>query len=336
MTALELRHTPPLNDPPTLVAALGLQRGALTHGVGVTVCCPAHDDRSPSCSVFRGQDGTVGIRCHGCGWTGDALSLIAVANGLDVRADWPRVREHALRLTGCAVPQVVREQREERGYPPPEEVAALWGACVPCADDADVVTLLQRRGLDATLVDVLRLARVLPATAALPRWASYRGRRDQAAPWSETGHRLIVPVYDHSGAHRSFRAWCVLHESDDPKRLPPAGFAVRGLVLADDVAAAMLAGTASPLRIVIVEGEPDFVTWSTHTSDANADPPAVLGVVSGSWTETIAARVPDGSRVAIRTHHDAAGDKYAETIARTLVHRCEVGRARAHQASEAS
>jgi DNA primase len=52
----------------------------------------------------------------------------------------------------------------------------------------------------------------------------------------------------------------------------------------------------------------------------------VLGIVSGSWTDELAQRVPAGTRVLIRTDADAAGDKYARRIAETLRHCREVDR----------
>ena len=78
------------------------------------------------------------------------------------------------------------------------------------------------------------------------------------------------------------------------------------------------------LRILVVEGEPDFLTWATQAAATDFDVPLVIGVISGSWSERLAARLPTGARVIIRTHHDAAGDRYAEAIRETLSHRCAV------------
>jgi hypothetical protein len=133
-------------------------------------------------------------------------------------------------------------------------------------------------------------------------------------------------VYDATGEMSSVRAWCV-RPSEGPKRLPPAGYRATGLVLACGGAIALLAAGRlpegpSPLRVLVVEGEPDFLTWATHFSDADTNAPLVFGVVSGAWTEAIASRIPDGTRVIIRTHHDSVGDGYAEVVRRTLHDRC--------------
>ena len=56
----------------------------------------------------------------------------------------------------------------------------------------------------------------------------------------------------------------------------------------------------------------------------------MLGIFAGSWSNALAARIPTGTRVAIRTDHDdnGAGDRYAELIARSLAGRCELRRTR--------
>jgi hypothetical protein len=84
-----------------------------------------------------------------------------------------------------------------------------------------------------------------------------------------------------------------------------------------------------PLRVVVVEGEPDFLTWATRFSDADEDVPVVLGVLSGGWSNDMAMRIPDDARVVIRTHHDPAGDAYADVVRESLGPRCEVLRSRA-------
>jgi hypothetical protein len=79
-----------------------------------------------------------------------------------------------------------------------------------------------------------------------------------------------------------------------------------------------------PAALVIAEGVPDFLTWPTRYSDRDESAPAVIGVISGSWSDAIAARVPDGLRVAVRTHRDDAGRGYASRICASLSPRCVV------------
>ncbi|MBI2391497.1 MAG: hypothetical protein HYV09_18045 [Deltaproteobacteria bacterium] len=94
----ELRHR--LDDPARVVHLLGVDKGARRQPRGLLVRCPAHEDRTPSCSVRVGADGTIACRCHGCGWTGDVLGLIAAVRGLDPRHDFARVLEEAADLAG--------------------------------------------------------------------------------------------------------------------------------------------------------------------------------------------------------------------------------------------
>ena len=112
------------------------------------------------------------------------------------------------------------------------------------------------------------------------------------------------------------------------KALNPSGYGYAGLVMADPVGVSLLRGQPEKTwdgRIVVVEGEPDFWTWSCHPGRLEKNPTwAVLGVVSGSWSESLAERIPSEARVILRTHHDEPGEKYAERIRLTLQDRCSV------------
>src|SRR5690242_18399964 len=96
--ATELRYR--LADPVDLARRLGLLEGAKRQPTGLFVLCPAHGERTPSCSVTRGPDGTIRVRCFGCDLSGDVLTLVAAASGLDVRRDFRRVLERAASAAG--------------------------------------------------------------------------------------------------------------------------------------------------------------------------------------------------------------------------------------------
>lgn len=289
---------------------------------GLIIRCPWHEERSPSCSVRLGRDGTVAVRCHGCGASGDALSLVAVVEGLDVRRDFVAVLERAAELAGVTSSLPAAPVRRpspmpivDRDYPPIAEVRALLAASGPVSLDAEASAMLAERGLDAELVDAHDLAVVVPACVTVPRWASFRG-----APWTRTGHRLLVPMFDATGALRTVRAWRVV-ESDLPKRLPPGGYRASGVVMADEFALAMLRGTYAPRRVVVVEGEPDFFA---HRLLAGKMLAARLGIVSGSWSDELSARIPDGAEVTTWTDDDDAGERYAVEVRASLERRCVV------------
>jgi hypothetical protein len=75
--------------------------------------------------------------------------------------------------------------------------------------------------------------------------------------------------------------------------------------------------------VIITEGAPDFLTVATHYG-CTEYAPAVLGVVSGSWSDELAARIPTECRVVVRVHRDEAGAKYLAAIRRSLSGRCRV------------
>lgn len=245
----------------------------------------------------------------------------------------------------------VRELAQQRGYPPEAEVKALWAAARPLVDyapdgpdrtktvgaDRRVYAMLRSRALSPEAVTDLDLARVLTPGAPLPRWARFKGEHPASKPWPELGFRLVLPVYDAKGAMRSVRAWRVTEPAykGEPKRLPPYDFAVKGLALACPVAQRMLAeGRApawwpegEPMGVVLCEGEPDFLTVATSYHDAHPRPDAVLGIPgSGSWSEALAARIPDGAWVYVHTHHDGPGDGYAAEAYAMLRGRCRLMR----------
>jgi hypothetical protein len=327
--ARELRYE--LVDAAFVCERLGLMGGRNTftrQAGGVIVRCPWHEDRTPSCSVRRGPDGTIAVRCHGCGATGDVLSLVAIVNGLSTRTDFRQVMLAAAELGGLhGLASELRtgiEQPERpkavappaapapRDYPAPGEVSLVWDAAGALSADAEAAAWATSRGLDADRIDAAGLARVIAADARLPRWAAYQG-----APWTATGHRLVVPMRDASGVIRSVRAGRIV-DGDTPKRLPPGGHKATGLVMACEIGTAMLLGTLAPREVCLVEGEPDFLTWATRQT---ASVVATIGIVSGSWngwTTSFAERVPRGAEVWIRTDADAAGDKYKREAARTL------------------
>jgi predicted P-loop ATPase len=320
-TAAQLKAL--LRDPLDVATRLELAddpRRVLRQAGGITVLCPAHKEDTPSCSLRTGPDGTLQAKCFGCDFAGDIYNLIAAVDGLDPKTDFPAILKRAAELAGredlagsaASGPRTRQEPKKSAPkYPSRSEVDALLAACVSVATDDDVRAYLESRGLHAKRVAELKLALALPTDAAAPAWARF-GR-----PWAKTGHRLLFAVVDHLGEVQSVRAGRIT-DATSPKRVPPKGFSTAGLVLANPAAVAMLRGDAAPAKLVVVEGEPDWLVWATRT-----DLP-VIGVLSGSWTSEIAARVPDGAQVVVRTHHDPAGDKYAAEVRISLGDRCSV------------
>lgn len=325
--ARELRRL--LNDGPWLVERLGLLEGSKREGRDcIKIVCPWHADRRPSCAVTLRSDGTISVWCFACQHSGTALDLIAAAHGLDCdrKEDFVRVKEEAERLLGGvpgSAPPARRPAPAVKKRPPAEEVAKAWAGSFAASKEPD---LLQVRGLDAAEVQAAELARLLPRTARLPRWA-----RCQGQGWAAR-HRVLVPLYGASGAMESLHARDLQPGAADPKALSPTGCLLAGLVMANARGQELLRTGAAPgAGVLVAEGVPDFLTLALLEPER-----AVLGLVGWSWSDDVAARIPDGAPVTIWTHTDAeqvgpdgrprgeAGQKYAQKLVRSLRGRCPV------------
>ena len=322
-----------LTDPQRLCRDLNLLNGSQRQATGVLIRCPAHKEKNASCSVTLGPDGTIRVKCFACDFAGNVFSLVATAYGLDIRNQFREVLEEAANIAGrhdlaeeirggkavgsprpLMSPPVITPPVPEPDYPEIRDVEAVWNSAQAVTDDIDISTYLEGRGITARIVTMYNLARVMALTTIRPRWARYQG-----VSWFETGHRLLVPVYTPDGQRRSLRAWRVI-DGETPKRLPPGGHKASGLILANPNACALLRGEIGPTLVIVVEGEPDFLTHACR-----AEGP-VIGVLSGSWTQEFANRIPLGSEVIVRTHHDRAGDKYSTEIIKSIAKRCMVWR----------
>ena len=131
------------------------------------------------------------------------------------------------------------------------------------------------------------------------------------------------------GSPRRLRARAI-DATTTPKSLAPSGYTVKGLVLADPLAQQLLGGVCpswwQPRQVIVAEGEPDWLLWALRQPETDEQGPAVLGVEAGAWSPQIAARIPTGASVVIRTHHDEPGRRYAQQIAASLLGRCRIFR----------
>ncbi|MCB9508507.1 MAG: hypothetical protein H6697_12695 [Myxococcales bacterium] len=292
-------------------------------------CCPFHAEDTPSFHVRRS---TGRFKCFGCGESGDAIDFARRVYGLS----YPQ----AVRMLGSSIAMTpgptTNSGRSARssGRPPARELIELLAATVPVDQDEEVATYLRSRALDPTAVAArVSLARALPSQAPCPSWAKkaeYPGQRAQ--PWSCCGYRLIVPLFaPGTWEPVSLRARRI--HSGGAKGVAGYGLTSKNLVMADALGRYLLAHSRMPDdwpkgecgRVLIAEGEPDFWTLATHWPDAHAAP-AVLGIVSGSWTPEVAHCIPSGTRVEIRTDADAGGERLADAIIHDLAGRCQLER----------
>ena len=326
-----------------LCDALGLTAGGpnvfARQAGGLIVRCPVHEENTPSCSIQL-RDGLILWHCHGCDASGDAISLVTAARGMSMRGPgfrdvliesariaglWSAVSALESGVDAADGPSLSRTAPRTNPDPVeatrtyPDDAGAFWGSLDALETEELACGYLCSRGISHERADAAGVLRVIPSGMQLPQWARYRGRT-----WIETGHRLVVPVYDAGGTIRSVRGWRII-DGDSPKRLPPGGHKASELVMADEWALAWLRGQRRPERVVISEGEPDFTVWATRLNDPNT---AIIGIVAGSWHAALANRFPIGCRVDVRTDHDQAGDRYFAEIESSLRRRCFIYRSK--------
>lgn len=336
--AAEVRAALDSMTPAELAQAVGVTRHRNERN-GLRAACPVHHGKNPQSFSMHRRDGVNLWACHSCGAHGDAFDLVAAVNGLAAALDFSEVVELAAQLAGVGpsdgdwTPSPPRPAYvpDPPKYPPQNEVADLWARAATCNDSDPEASYLKGRGFNLIDLEYRDLARLLPRDGPLPPWAVYRGDT-----WRGTGHTVLVPVFDSYGRMRALRAWRTV-DGDSPKRLACAGCTTKGLVMANALAVLLLRHGERPswwpsrekLRVIVVEGEPDFLTWSCAVNDGSLTSPAVFGVESGSWTAEIAERIPGGSVVIIRTHNDDAGDRYAVKIVETIGNKCVIRRCKA-------
>lgn len=287
----------------------------------------AHDRRGPI-----GTGDGAGWCCWSCSRKGGPVDLVSLkAFGAQLGAGdgrWKQLREYCeeLGLLGTKPSvAIAAPTRIVRQFPPPWEVDAVWRSSISADLDSGVAWWLRSRKLAPSTIADLDLVRALRLPRPIPDWI-YRGRRT----WLELAPRYaaIVPLYDVSGEMVSIHARAVKsgNWSTQDKATSPRDYSTAGLVMANDCAREVLAGEHAAGKIAIAEGVPDFLTLTTSVSPMCA----VFGVISGSWSAELAARIPEGARVLIATDQDVkAGEKYAREIAASLRGRCELRRWRA-------
>lgn len=231
------------------------------------------------------------------------------------------------------------------------EVRGLWDRCVPVLDDGEVTAYLRGRGLDAGRVVDGDVARALPASGWLPQGAFFRRKgSDRGVPWSEAGHRLVVPFFNAQGELSSLQARCIKANVDKSEsKMSYGGATTRGLMFANRLARGLLtrhdgarahvldvSRTTKPERagVVVCEGIVNFIAWAIDASDSDPNAPAVFGIGAGKggWLPAYANAIDDGTRVLVDADDDADGNAYVNQIVETFAGRgVELGRMeRAH------
>lgn len=291
---------------PAIATALGLPTGR--RSIGCPCGCERRGEADKRLPATH-RDGRW--LCWACRASGDVVDLVAYSVAKDRYHGQAGVREW---FQGQG--QVFAERAqvvEPVVYAPRDEVCAVLSSR---ARNRQVDDWLTRR-LGVERANVVRpLVRSLAPDVSL-HWARCGG-----VSWRDGGFWALFPHYDHAGVVRGVRARQVLG-LDGAKAVSPAGYSCSGLVLACPLAADMMRTGAwrhGVSRLVVVEGEPDFLAW------ASLQQHAVIGIGSGWWTPELARRIPLGTEVLIATQPDVAGTLYAGIVQRDLAGRCHVTR----------
>ncbi len=164
--------------------------------------------------------------------------------------------------------------------PPVDSVGAVWSAVKPVADDPDLARQLLGRCLDPAIIEDLDLARCLPSSGTLPKWAR------SGFPFVMVGIRSQTPTSALECRRESLFCACSSRDesrqTERAKGLFPASHSAKGLFLADSFGLLLIrSGVPKWWRqrespsVIITEGAPDFLTVATRYGCARYAP-AVL------------------------------------------------------------
>lgn len=142
----EIRRAHPL--PGLVGASVKLIRA----GKEYKACCPFHNDKSPSFTIF---DGGLRFYCFGCGVGGDVFDYLARQHGVGLR-------DAADMLTGGNLPSVhiaAPANDDAEATDRIEEARTIWRSAVPAAG-TEAEAYLRFRGLHLPIPDSIRFARL--------------------------------------------------------------------------------------------------------------------------------------------------------------------------------
>ncbi|MBX3198254.1 MAG: toprim domain-containing protein [Labilithrix sp.] len=187
---------------------------------GVIICCPAHQEKDPSCSVRVANDGTVSAKCFSCDWSADAIGLVAQVHGLDFKEALFELARLAGRwdIVDASQPRPPLRPRPApvpRPAPPEPSVpdalfheiaSALLDLC-PLRSAPDVARYLDSRGLEAE-AEMAGLGALPPAGQQRAVYEELRASFGEAlevaglsrrGQFSYSDNRLLIPWRDRSG-----------------------------------------------------------------------------------------------------------------------------------------
>lgn len=214
------------SDPWDLCEKLGLLHGRKGRSYqplskGVLVQCPVHQDRTPSCSVTQGKDGSVQVKCFGCDLSGSALDLIAAVEGLQLRGhDFVRVLQKAQLLCNEQSNSSLSYTRSYDAANLPvddgvhDKIACILRDEAPVFKQQDTVNFLSERGvldhgastwfaIPQGKYERIKLCNKIVEVIGIDAWLcsglAYT-RADGVNDWLFPQHRLVIPWCAENGS----------------------------------------------------------------------------------------------------------------------------------------
>jgi DNA primase len=335
-------------DARAVCTALGLLRGKRGRDWqyqprGVVIRCPNHAERTPSCSVRTGRDGTLTAHCMGCRWSANVFGLVAILERLDVHRDFPRILGRVASIVGVSPEDLMSSGYEPPPVPPPpptldvrtfDAIAQIIAARCPLK--GDVASYLRSRGLhEAALAHgwcalptnrraLSTLRDVIVATVGLDAWTISGLSRDGGG-WTWPLHGLVIPWRTRAGLVTTIQRRRVPGPRDDartPKYVFPSGRQPSTLYGVDR----MQLGPSTTLAFV--EGAMDALAFEVLAARNGLDA-CVLGVAGVDGWQPEFALTAAGRSVLVASDNDQGGEKAWDVWGASLRrHAADVRRAR--------
>lgn len=343
-----------LNDPARLCAGLGLEQGTRRQHAGVFVLCPWHKERGPSCSVRRGPDGTIQVKCFACGHTGDALSLIAAVLGLDLTHNFGAVLAEASRIADLPLGERAPQPRlgpAARAPLPDATFAELAGLLLQLGrlDDGPLAADVARYLASRRLLDLARADgwAALPPPPVQRAWISgllhetfgsdvlARSGLVRGDEFLEPAARLLIPWRDPAGTITTIqrrrldarrRAYVI-----PPGRSPRWPYGTHWLRSAlADTPVALVEGAVDALacrelaarrgRAVVPLGVPGVGAWTSRWADLARGRLALVAfdadAAGDEAVEEIAADLKVAGAIAVKRWRPQRGKDWADVLVR--------------------
>lgn len=319
-----------LSDPTSVCVALELVDGARVQPGGLMIRCPWHEDRTPSCSVTSGADGTLRVHCFGCGVSGDAFTLIAQVRGLDVKAQFPAVlaaaEEVATELeTGNASavkPAVKRPTQPTLSVDVFDRVARTMFAEAPLSASSAVSNYLAGRrllqeaanngwgALPFAPLGVKQVIGAVTVASGADAWA-LSGMCGPDGAITFPANVILIPWRNPEG-----RITTVQRRAITPDGKPKYVFPV-GRSATEPYGIEQLATADAAADVAFVEGAVDALAYTTLCK-RYSKPRIVLGLPGASSWRSAWGSYAIGRVVHLALDADEVGDRAAERVAGDL------------------